>query len=404
MRTITTRDVRRQNRANVLRTIVLSGTATRAQLAEACGLSPATVATVVTGLFGEGLLRDDGTVPSLGGRPITRLTIRPEGGHMMGADVGERGVAVELFDLAMNRLDREFREGPTREATPAEMRAALTSAVGALRDRHPEIEPTLIGLGLGLPGVVERPEAGRDAVLYAQSLGWSPMTVGDLYAGDDLVVSAENGAKTMATAELWFGALRGVDHALVALLGRGVGLGVVTDGRLMRGARSSAGEWGHTKLSVGGPVCRCGARGCLEAYVGAHAVLERWRGLGADNPGEGWRAMSALVEAAVAGDGPALTVVEETLDVLGVALGNLVNLTNPTKVVVGGWVGLLLMASFRTELENRVRAAALDRFGAQLSLELCRFEGDSVALGAALLPLGTLIDAPAQEVRPTGTP
>ena len=83
---------------------------------------------------------------------------------------------------------------------------------------------------------------------------------------------ADNGAKALAAAEMWFGSVRGVDHALVALLGRGVGLGIVTSGRLLRGSRSSAGEWGHTKVIANGRPCRCGGRGCLEAQVGADAL------------------------------------------------------------------------------------------------------------------------------------
>ena len=84
--------------------------------------------------------------------------------------------------------------------------------------------------------------------------------------------------------------------------------------------------------------------------------------------------------------------------ILALALGNLVNLTNPERVIVGGWVGLCLMQSRRAQLEAQVRAAALERPGSQFTLELCRFEGDSVALGAALLPLQRLIDGPMAKV------
>jgi predicted NBD/HSP70 family sugar kinase len=315
----------------------------------------------------------------------------------MGADVGEKGVAVELFDLALNRIDREFREGRTREASPAEIGTALQEAVAAVRERNPAVEHRLVGLGLGLPGIVEDAtgsHGGHGVVLYAQSLGWPPVHLDELLAPDGLEILADNGAKTMAAAEMWFGAARGVDHALVALLGRGVGLGVVTGGELVRGLTSSAGEWGHTKVSRGGPRCRCGADGCLEAYVGADAVIGRWREAGANPRGSGWRALTALIAAADAGEPAAARVVEETLDVLALALANLVNLTNPERIVIGGWVGLALMQSRKADLEARVRAQALARPGGQFTLEVARFEGDSVALGAALLPLQKLIDHP----------
>lgn len=80
-------------------------------------------------------------------------------------------------------------------------------------------------------------------------------------------VYADNGAKTLAAAESWFGAARGARHAIVALIGRGIGAGVIAGGRVLRGYASSAGGWGHTKVAIDGPACHCGGRGCLEACV-----------------------------------------------------------------------------------------------------------------------------------------
>ncbi|MCB2175314.1 MAG: ROK family protein [Actinomycetales bacterium] len=402
---LTTRDVRAHNRSRVLRELVLSQESTRGGLALACGLSPATITNVVGDLEAEGLVEDRGSVPSDGGRPIVRIGIRPDGAYLLGADVGEKGVAVELFDLSMRRVDREFRDAATRGASPAEISAALQEAVRAILDRNAALRDRIVGLGLGLPGIVEDADgthAGAGVTLHAQSLGWPPLHLDELLAAPGLDVLADNGAKALAAAEMWFGSARGVDHALVALLGRGVGLGIVTSGRLLRGARSSAGEWGHTKIVANGRPCRCGGRGCLEAHVGSDALLSAWRERGGEPDGSGWRALDALVTAADAADPAAAAVVDEALDVLALSLANLVNLTNPQKVVLGGWVGLRLMQSRREELEARVRAASLDRPGSQFEIEVCHFEGDAVALGAALLPLEKLIDSPVVRTPVTG--
>jgi predicted NBD/HSP70 family sugar kinase len=397
MAATTSRDLRTRNRARVLRALVTASETTRADLATACGLSPATITNVVADLIREGLVEERGLVPSEGGRPIARLGVRPDGAFLLGADVGEKGVAVELFDLALTRLDREFHDAPTRATDPAPIGEALRAAVAAIRARNPEREPRLVGLGLGLPGIVEDASGsheGHGEVLHAQSLGWPALPVDELVRPDGLEVFAENGAKTLAMAERWFGAARDVEHAIVALLGRGVGLGVVSAGELLRGSAAAAGEWGHTKISVDGPRCRCGGTGCLEAYVGADALVAAWRERGGDPVGTGWRAITGLVAAADAGDPAAGEVLDRALDVLGVSLANLVNLLNPQKIVVGGWVGLCLVQARRDDLAERIRAASLTRPGSQFSLELCHFEGDAVALGAALLPLERLIDRP----------
>lgn len=390
----TSRTLRSANRSRVLSELVRVREATRSRLAAACRLSPATITNVVADLLREGLVEERGVHPSDGGRPVVRLGLRPAGAFVLGADVGERGVAVELFDLTLERIDREFREiGEARRAEPAQIGQALTAAVNAVLQRNPQVADRLVGLGLGLPGVVED-VAGGSSVLHAQSLGWPAVQLDELVAVEGLEVFAENGAKALATAEMWFGAAQGVDHAVVALLGRGVGLGIVSDGRLLRGSTSSAGEWGHTKLVLDGRACRCSGRGCLEAYVGADGLLERWRDLGGDPPGAGWTALTALVAAADAGEASAVAVLDEALDVLALALANLVNLLNPRRVIVGGWVGLCLMQARGPELQRRTRAASLARPGSQFELRTCHFGGDSVALGAALLPLERLIERP----------
>lgn len=383
--------LRQRNRASVLTHVLQSGRTTRRDVARECGISIASVTNIVTDLVAEGLVHEAGLIASRGGRPIAVVEPRPGGAYTIGADVGERGVAVELFDLSMRRIDREFRGGRDQER-PETIAHDLDDALAALRQRHADIWPALVGIGLGLPGVVVTDADGAQT-LVAQSLGWDPVPVSDLVHVDG-VVFAENGAKTQAMAELWFGAARSVEHALVVLLGRGVGLGIIADGRLQRGATSSAAEWGHTKIVRGGAVCRCGDRGCLEAYVGADAILQAWRETGASFEGTGWRAIGQVLDAAEAGEPGAVRVVDDVVASLGAALGGLVNLTDPQRIIVGGWVGLRLMEHLAPRIAQATRDNALAHYGARVDLVASAFGGDTVALGAAIMPLESLVRAP----------
>src|SRR6266545_8171177 len=101
----TVKDLRQRNRAAVLRRIVLAGETTRAKVAADCALSSATVTNVVSDLMREGLVEENGSLPSDGGRPIARLRAAAGAAHLIGADVGEHGVTVELFDLSLSRVD-----------------------------------------------------------------------------------------------------------------------------------------------------------------------------------------------------------------------------------------------------------------------------------------------------------
>ncbi|WP_149205203.1 ROK family transcriptional regulator [Actinotalea subterranea] len=387
----TVSSLRQRNRARLLAHVLKSGRTTRGDLARECGVSIASATNIVNDLVAEGLVHETGLIASRGGRPIGVVEPRPEGAYLVGADVGERGVAVELFDLAMHRIDREFRGGRDQES-PQTIAHDLDDAIGALRERNPQAWASLAGIGLGLPGVVGTAPDGAQT-LYAQSLGWDPVPVTDLVHVDGPVF-AENGAKTQAMAELWFGAARGIEHALVVLLGRGVGLGIIADGRLQRGATSSAAEWGHTKIVRGGALCRCGDRGCLEAYVGADAILQAWRDTGATFEGTGWRAIGEVLEAAEAGEAGAVRVVDDVVASLGVALGSVVNLTDPQRIVIGGWVGLRLMERLQPRLIEATRENALTLFGGRVDLVASAFGGDTVALGAAIMPMESLVRAP----------
>lgn len=390
----TVTSLRHHNRAAALRFILRERETTRADLARSCGLSVASAANIAAELIDDGLVVENGSMASRGGRPIAVLSPNADGAYAIGVDVGERGVAVELFDLSLQMVDREFRGGQ-RQESPDDIQRDLREAIDALRTRNSERWGRVLGIGLGLPGVVEESATGEQT-LYAQSLGWDPQPIP---AGlDDLLpVFADNGAKTQARAELWYGAARGIDHALVALLGRGVGLGVIAGGELYRGAYSGATEWGHTKIRYDGEVCRCGQRGCVEAYIGADALLEAWRRRGGVFEGTGWHAIGALLDASQS-DPAATEVVDAAIDALGAALGSMVNLTNPERIVLGGWVGMRLMEHHPDQIVDAVRRNSLDRLATQFELVPASFGGDTVALGSALMPVEALIDTPRNDL------
>ena len=163
----------------------------------------------------------------------------------------------------------------------------------------------VLGVGVGVSGLVEQ---GDQAVVHAQTLGWDAVPLERMLRdGTDLPLHLDNGAKTWAQAEPWFGAGRGARHAAFALVGSGVGAAIVADGQSYRGASSSAGEWGHTTLVYGGRDCRCGARGCLEAYIGAESIIARAAeaGVRVEGPDEETQLACVLADPAAAPVSPA---------------------------------------------------------------------------------------------------
>lgn len=301
----TVHDLRRENRAALLQQLYFDGPLSRYELGPATGLSSGSVSNVVAELAAEGLVEEAGSVESDGGRPRTLLRIAPDCGLLIGVDVGENLVRVELFDLVLTELARV--ELPLAERD----RYDVDLVVGHIRDGIAEVlaaadaDPgQLLGVGVGVPGIVAR-EPERGAVVHGQTIGWPEVPLEQLLRETsqlppEVPYFIDNGAKTLGQAEMWFGAGRGAGSAVVVLFGSGVGACVVAED----GAEGRAVEWGHLTVRVRGRRCRCGALGCLEAYAGAQALVERWREAGGAPSGDGGEeaALTELLETAYGGE------------------------------------------------------------------------------------------------------
>ncbi|MCX2181397.1 ROK family protein [Streptomyces sp. SKN60] len=396
----TVRDLRRENRTAVLRKLYFDGPMSRLMLGPAIGLSSGSVSNVVAELAAEGLVEEAGSVDSAGGRPQTLLRINPGSGRMIGVDVGETRVRVELFDLTLAELARTERALPS--SGPRTSRYDVDLVVGHVRDgvaevlRAADVSPDrLLGVGVGVPGIVAHtPDDG--AVVHGQTVGWEAVPFERLLrAAVDLPATVpyriDNGAKTLGQAEMWFGAGRGARSAVTVLFGSGVGACVVTDP--LGPARAL--EWGHLTVDVRGRRCRCGARGCLEAYAGAEALLARWREAGGTPPADADEetALTAMLTAAYPAepgavpDATALTVLEETAEYLGAGFADLINLFQPERILVGGWAGLQLGTRFLDTVTRYATEYALRYPASRTVVGLGTLGPEAVTVGAALLPL-----------------
>jgi predicted NBD/HSP70 family sugar kinase len=387
-RRTTVRDVRRANRASLLTNLFHGGRQSRQQLGDTTALSQASVSNLIGEMLDEGLVEEAGLVGSDGGRPRVLLRVAPGYGYVVGADVGETRVLVELYDLAMSRLAVAQYSLAAEDAADYEQVAArLLEGLGAVVTEAGVDEAEVLGFGVGVAGVVDQT---GDAVVYSQTTGWDGVPIGAmLRESSDVPVFVENGAKTLGQAEMWFGAGRGARHAVIVMVGTGVGAAVVMDGHSYRGANSNAGEWGHTTLVYDGDVCRCGARGCLEAYIGSDTVCRRL----AAATGQAYD--KTLLIRMLAAGGPledaAAEIIAQTVGYLGAGIAGLVNLFSPERIVLGGPAGLALGERFLPDIRVAAARNALRQPYSKTRIDLCQLGPDAVAMGAATLPIARLI-------------
>jgi predicted NBD/HSP70 family sugar kinase len=398
----TTRDVRVRNRFEVLRQLYRSGDVSRREIADASGLSFASVCNLVGELLALGVARETRFEDSGGGRPRGRVTVNAGYGALVGVDIAETYVQLQLFDLSLGLLASAGRDLHPEDNTPALVVSHVAAALSEALQAAGLERAGILGAGVSLPGQVQRE---KGVSVFAPNWGWHDVAFGDLLADAlEVPVYLDNPLKASTTAELWFGVGRQHQDFAVITLGTGVGAGLALGGSLYRGSSNSAGEWGHTRLVLDGRVCRCGGSGCVEAYVGAPGILQHLRDRAPDSPllrpDDQTASLNALALAADAGDPVALAVLTDTARYLGAGLADLVNLLNPEVVILSGWVTDRLGSLLLPEVRIAVGRHALRRPFEATRIQLCQVP-EPVALGAGTLALeGFLAGIGAVTARP----
>ena len=322
-------EVRRHNRAALLRRLHVDGPCTRATLATELGLNRSTIKAVVDGLAESGVVTE--AVPALrtgAGRPSLMVLPSPEAAVVLAVDVRVEQVAMSVVGIGGQVLGRHSWNLHRRTRTPGEVITHVAESAQLLTE---ELGVTPAGAGISVPGVVRRDDGW---VHEAPNLGWRDVALGTrLGAVLRLPVRVGNDAELGALAEHVRGVARGATDLVYVSADFGVGGGVISEGRPLRGARGYVGEIGHLPIRPGGRPCYCGSRGCWETEVG-EAALRRALGLPEGGPRGVVVAELRALEAALAA-GARTNPLGEFAEWLATGLVTVVNLLAPQLVVLG---------------------------------------------------------------------
>jgi predicted NBD/HSP70 family sugar kinase len=375
-------DLREHNLVLLLREVAQApAPPSRADLATYTSLTRATVSALVDDMIHGGLLVETAPRPRPGaGRPSVGLALSGSGPAGLGLEINVDYLATSIVDLSRAVRHHQVIHADQRDRPPAEAFAdleqlALDAANAATRDGL-----LLVGATLGVPGLTQ-----PGLVRLAPNLGWRDVVVPSHFGG--LAVQVDNEANLAATAQLV--GLPGAPDSFVYISGEiGIGAAIVSDRRVVRGARGFSGEIGHLPINPDGPLCRCGARGCLEQYAGQDAIREE---AGRRLP-ENARAadFAALAEA---GNLPMLTALERAGWALGIAISSVANLIDVETVVLGGFLAPLtpwLLPAMEREIATRVLALPW----APLTVAASTLGSDAAVRGAATSALRSVFDDP----------
>jgi glucokinase-like ROK family protein len=400
----------------VLDEIRLGRSRSRSELVHRTGLGRAIVAQRVGELLERGLIVEGEVGPSTGGRPPRRLSFRGDAGHILVADLGATSIAVALTDLA-GRILGHYTEPADVAAGPVQVLGRVEELFGELQHTTRGIPGPLWGVGVGVPGPVEF-AAGRP-ISPPIMPGWDGYPIRDRFAArHDVPVWVDNDVNVLALGEWRSGIAEGHDNVVVIKIGTGIGAGIISDGRLHRGAQGAAGDVGHIQaVDDTRVICRCGNVGCLEALAGGAAIGRN--GEAAAREGRSTRLRAALDEhgsltaedvarAAAFGDPVAVDLLQSAGRRVGHMLASVVNFFNPSLVVIGGGVaqsGDQLLASIRETVYRRsLPLATRDLLIQRSSLGMLGGVIGTSALVVDQLFARTAIERWLPAGRPTGIP
>ena len=357
----------------------------RADIARLADLSRSTVSEIVSEILRTGLITEVGEGPSRGGRRHILLEFRDDACVILGVEMGASHVEVVATDLRGNPLRSAAEEHPVRD-DPAGTRELIGRLCEACLENS---ERPLVGIGVGVPCPVDRDNSGRlsDVVLPAWEGRLGLEGIAESYGAPLLI---DNDANLGALAELWWGVGQGIDDMVYIKVATGIGSGHVVGGEIYRGSTGFAGEIGHIAIDPRGKKCVCGLNGCLVTLVGGHALAGRAEELATQYPdsplAKGGNSIREIEDAALAGDPLALQVAREAAANLGTAIASLLNVLNPSMVVLGGdlaRLGDLLLDPLRETVASRTLVSSLKASEIRTS----SLEFQSVAIGAATLVL-----------------
>ena len=393
--------VREKDKAVIMAAVRRFGPVSQVGIHDLTRLRPATISMLVRELLAEGRLRVEGLADNPKGRKQILLHINEASGFVVAVDFDEEFVDVALVDLHPQakfslRQPTELWQGIDG------LVQQLFSCVRRLVRKSGVRWEDLRGIGMGVPGLVN----SRDGMIIMSSTieFWKQIPLQRLFQTEfGIPTVVENNARTKAMAERVLGAGEMADDMIYAEYGKGIGAGIIAGGKVLHGHSFSAGEFGHTHILEDGPACKCGSFGCLEAIAGIGALEARIRKALAEggasrclemaggdaNSITGWM----VLKAADLGDKLARALVEDLGRSLGLGLANMVNLFNPSVIVLD----YRLQAAGQPlldQISRTVRLQALSHATADLAFRFGKLGPRIGVLGAGLLVTERIFEVP----------
>ncbi|MEH7248112.1 ROK family protein [Neobacillus niacini] len=374
--------VKQINKSIVFTIIESKGPISRAQISKNSGLNKATVSTMAAELIEEQLVYEIGASQSTGGRKPVMLYFNSRAGYSIGVDLGVNYILGVLTDLSGNKIEEEYI--PIKEREFNQVVECLTSVIKTLLSKAPESVYGVVGIGIGVPGVVDKEEN----ILFAPNLEWNHVNLKALIEKEfGITTRIENEANSGAHGEQLYGSGKHMSNLIYVSIGIGIGTGIIIENKLYTGFSGISGEMGHITIEANGRKCSCGNRGCWELYASELALLNAARSSIKDSSE---LTLDYLANEAFKGNPVVLQLLNTIGENIGIGLTNIINTFNPEAIIIGNRI-----AQFKNWLVNPIDHVLSERLQsfhkAKTEIRFSELGRFSCALGAASFAISAFL-------------
>lgn len=331
------------NVSAVLKVIRDNGSLSRADVAKITGLTPASVTNITKMLIEDEYLVECKVGQSSGGRPPIMLELNPNARYVIGISIGVGMIDVVITNLSAEIILKKSIEINEERYDYDFVFKELVKLINEVIECSKIEKEKILGAGVALHGIVN---ARTGMSIYSPYYGWKEINIKEALENElNLGVYVDNDVRAMALGESWFGITKDISNFVTLNISNGIGAGIIINNKPYYGVDFSAGEIGHIVVEGDGDKCNCGNYGCLETVASNNIITKKAIKLIKQGTNSVLKELKAdinqltiedISEAAKLEDELAISIIKEAARYIGIAITNLINILNPTSIVVVG--------------------------------------------------------------------
>ncbi|OCB00213.1 ROK family transcriptional regulator [Clostridium beijerinckii] len=372
--------IKETNRKKIIALLLKKNEITKLDISRILDISITTVSTNITELKSEGIVEDVRSLESTGGRKAIAIKLNENCRYSIGVALTPNHIKISLVNIKKKVIEsmrvRHNSDGIENIIN------LLNENIDLLMKKYNLCSANLLGIGISLPGTVDFKEG---IIKYSYLLGAKDFNLKEKFEYLDIPVYVDNEANLSAYYE-FLNKRDILRNLLYVSITEGLGLGIIINGKIYRGDNNSSGELGHTKIAIDGKKCKCGARGCLEAYTSMNSLIDSYNEANSSNISD----IDEFEERYNQNDKDAHDALNDYLKTLSLGLSNLVMIFDPSSIVIGGDINNLLNDKIDM-LKKEVYKDNLFTNENNCSISIASFK-ESYLLGAAMMPIEEFLE------------